>query len=138
VRLLDRAQACVRLSALSDKSAVELQTLLEKWFAKHFVKGINLPMLKQMHGSEAYAAFEACLGASSEADLIAIIRKVDPHCVGILSGTRSELAIHIQRLAAGHAPTPRTKRPRTAKKQTATGAPKSGGVLARSRQGPRG
>jgi hypothetical protein len=48
VRLLDRAQECVRLSVLSDKAAKELEELLVRWFTKYFVKGINLTLLKQL------------------------------------------------------------------------------------------
>jgi hypothetical protein len=135
VQLVDRSKACARLSVLSNQATADLEASLVKWFAKHFVKGINVPLLKRMNGSEAYTAFKACLGASGEADLIAIVRKLDPHRAGLLTRSGTELVAHLDRLAAGDLePAPKPQKPKPTRKRSSQAAPKSGGVLARSRQ----
>lgn len=141
MRLQDRAQVCGRLGVTSDKAATELNDLLAKWFNKHFVKGLTLPLLKGMRGTEALTAFELGLGDGSEADVIAIVRKLDPHRTELLTHSRAALMAHVRALAEQQItpaldpkkvkvpkPTPLSKQ-KAAKKQE-----KKGGVLERARQ----
>ena len=43
MRLQDLALASARVAIASEKASDELSALLDKWFAKHLVKGITLP-----------------------------------------------------------------------------------------------
>ncbi|MFZ1105369.1 MAG: hypothetical protein WAN86_21370, partial [Hyphomicrobiaceae bacterium] len=81
------------------KASDELSTLLEKWFAKHLVTGISLPMLRVLHETGALSSFLECLAARDETDVIAILRRVDPHRSGILKRPRREIEAHIRDLA---------------------------------------
>jgi hypothetical protein len=101
MRLHDLALASARVAITSEKASDELSALLEKWFAKHLVKGITLPGLRAMHNAGALKSFLECLPTRSEADVIAILRKVDPHGVAILTRPRAEMEAHVRDLATG-------------------------------------
>jgi hypothetical protein len=135
MRLQDLALATARLAIANEKASEELSALLEKWFAKHLVKGIRLPMLRAMHDTGAFAAYFDCLATRDEADVIAVLRKVDPHRTDMLSRTRREIEAHIGELAAGRIDP--AKKPKPANKPKAPkGAPgkrRNGGVYERSR-----
>ena len=105
MRLQELAQASGRLAIANDKAAEELTALLQKWFAKHFLKGIKLPLLKTMYGTEAFNAFTACLTEHGEAAVITVLRKLDPHRDDILdSDTNRDGGSH-PRACSGSDPT---------------------------------
>ena len=136
MRLQDLALASARVAIANEKASEDLSALLEKWFAKHLVKGIKLPMLRAMHDTGAINAFSECLAERDEADVIAVLRKVDPHRADILSSSRREMEAHIRELAAGRIdPAPKPKPP--AKSKTPKGASgksaRTGGIYERSR-----
>ena len=134
MRLQDRAQLCARLGVLTNKAGVDLDSLLSKWFNKHFVKGLKLPVLKSMKGTEALSAFEAGLSECSDAEVIGAMRKLDPHRDELLRRPRSELIAHLRALAEGRAePAPKPKAPKPAKKTNPKKTGK-GGILSQSRQ----
>ena len=133
MRLQELAQASGRLAIANDKAAEELTALLEKWFAKHFLKGIKLPLLKTMYGTEAFNAFTACLTEHGEAAVITVLRKLDPHRDDILTRTRTEMEAHIRELAAGRIqPTPKPKKGKTDKGPSGRST-RVGGIYERSR-----
>jgi len=136
MRLQDLAQTSARLAIANDKSSEELRTLLEKWFTKHFVKGIKLPLLKSMHATGAFQAFFGCLTERDEADVIAVLRKLDPHRAELLTRTRAEIEAHIRELAAGRLqPAPKPGSPKKTKtdKGPSGKSARTGGVYERSR-----
>jgi hypothetical protein len=102
MRLQDLALASARVSVASEKAADELSAALKKWFAKHLVTGISLSALRALHGAGALGSFLECLPTRSDADVIAILRKVDPHRSAILKRPRTEMEAHIRNLATGH------------------------------------
>jgi hypothetical protein len=101
MRLHDLALVSARVAITSEKASDELSALLEKWFAKHLVKGITLPGLRAMHNAGVLSSFLECLPTRSETDVIAILRKVDPHGVAILRRPRAEMEAHVRDLATG-------------------------------------
>ncbi len=136
MRLQDLALASARMAIANEKASEELSALLEKWFAKHLVKGVKLSMLKALHETGAFNAFSECLAEHDEVDLIAVLRKVDPHRADILTRPRSEMEAHIRELASGRVdpaqkPKPPSK-PKTPKRSSAKSA-RTGGVYERSR-----
>jgi hypothetical protein len=136
MRLQDLALASARVAIASEKASEDLSALLDKWFAKHLVKGIKLPMLRAMHDAGALPAFADCLAAHNEADVIAILRRVDPHRAEILARTRSEMEAHIRELASGRLePAEKPKPPKKAKAPKAASgkSARNGGVYERSR-----
>jgi len=136
MRLQDLALASARVAIASDKASEDLGTLLEKWFVKHLVRGIKLPMLRALHDAGAFPAFADCLAAHDEADVIAVLRKVDPHRIDLLIRPRPEMEAHIRELAAGRIdPVEKPKPVKKAKApKAASGKPvRNGGVFERSR-----
>lgn len=139
MRLQDLALASARVAIADEKASEDLSALLEKWFVKHLVKGIKLSMLKAVHHAGAFTAFADCLAAHGEADVIAVLRKVDPHRADILTRSRHEMEAHIRELAAGRiAPAEKPKPPKPPKKPKAPKAAsgksaRNGGVYERSR-----
>lgn len=135
MRLQDRAQLCARLGVLTNKAGADLDSLLSKWFSKHFVKGLKLPLLKSMKGTEALASFEAGLSGCSEDEVIGVVRKLDPHRPEVLRRPRPELIAHLRALAEGRAePAPKPKAPRPAAKKAIPKKTAKGGILSQSRQ----
>jgi hypothetical protein len=135
MKLRNKAEYCGRLSVTVEKASSELDTLLDKWFSKHFISGLKLPLLKSMSGTDGFIAFEAMVFEVEEAKLIAAVRKLDPHNVELLHRGRPELIAHLRDLAAGRVQ-PAAK-PRTTKAKSSTAAKKTSskeGVLSRSRQ----
>jgi hypothetical protein len=136
MRLQDLALASARVAMANEKASEDLSALLGKWFAKHLVEGIKLPMLRAMHDAGAFPAFAHCLAAHDEADVIAVLRRVDPHRADMLARSRPEMEVHIRELAAGRLnpaekPKP-VKKPKAPK--AASGKPiRNGGVYERSR-----
>jgi hypothetical protein len=136
MRLQELALASARAAIANEKAAEDLSALLEKWFAKHLVKGIKLPMLRALHDAGALSAFADCLSAHSEADVIGVLRKVDPHKVNILTRPRAEMEAHIRELAAGRiAPAEKPQAPKKPKAPKAASgkSARNGGVYERSR-----
>jgi hypothetical protein len=134
MRLQDRALASARVAIANEKASEELKVLLEKWFAKHLVKGVKLPMLRNIHDAGAFAAFADCLATHNEADVIAILRKLDPHRAEILARPRSEMEDHIRSLASGRLePAGKPKPPKNVKSPKAAKPVRNGGVYERSR-----
>jgi hypothetical protein len=136
MRLQDLALASARVAIADEKASEDLSALLDKWFAKHLVKGIKLPALRAMHDAGAFAAFADCLANHDEADVIAVLRKVDPHRADILARPRPEMEAHIRDLAAGRlGPAEKPKAPKRPKApKAATGkSVRNGGVYERSR-----
>jgi len=134
MRLTDKAQICARLGVLSEKAEADLDALLSKWFVKHYVKGMKLPLLKSMNGTEALKAFEEGLATCSEANVIAAVRKLDPHRTEILSRSRSELVAHLHALAKGTVePTPKPRPARRPRASNSARTRRGGGVLSQSR-----
>jgi hypothetical protein len=101
MRLQDLALASARTAVASQKAADELSATLEKWFAKHFVTGISLLSLRAVHDAGVLGALLECLRTRGEADVIAILRKVDPHSGAVLRRPRAEMEAHIADLATG-------------------------------------
>ena len=101
MRLQDLALASARVAIASEKAADELSSALNKWFAKHLVTGISLPALRALHSAGALGPFLECLPARNVVDVIAILRKVDPHRSAILKRPRAEMEAHIRDLATG-------------------------------------
>jgi hypothetical protein len=133
MRLRQLADTSGRLAISNDEAAGDLSILLEKWFAKHFLKGIKLPALKAMHGTDAFDAFSACLAEHGEEAVIAILRKLDPHRHELFARTRMEMEAHIRDLAAGRVqPAPKPKRAKTDKGPSGKPA-RVGGLYERSR-----
>jgi hypothetical protein len=124
------------MAVANEKASEDLNAVLEKWFSKHLVKGIKLPVLRALHGAGAFNAFSERLAEHSEADVIGILRKVDPNRTEILSGTRAQMESHLRDLAASvidPAPKPKpAKKPKAPKASSAKPA-RSGGVYERSR-----
>ncbi len=136
MQIKDKALACARLSANSDKAGTELTTVLDKWFEKHFVKGVSLKALQSLDATDALATFESVIALRSEADLIAVMRKVDPQNVTVLSKSRADMMLHIRALASGAAsPTAKPKPPKKPAPAKAAKPRKAGGFLANARQG---
>ena len=134
MRLQDRAQLCAQLGVLTNKAGSDLDSLLSKWFSKHFVKGLKLPLLKSVKGTEALASFEAGLSGCSEHEVIGVVRKLDPHRPEVLRRPRPELIAHLRALAEGRVePAPKPKAPRPVKKPVSKKSAK-GGILSQSRQ----
>jgi hypothetical protein len=133
MRLQDLAQNSGQLAVASEKASQELAALLGKWFTKHFVKGIKLPLLRAMYGTATFSAFSRCLAEHDETAVIAVLRKIDPFSEDIFRRTRSEMEAHIQGLAAGRIQP--TARPRKTKSDKGpSGKPvRIGGVYERSR-----
>lgn len=136
MRLQDLALASARVAIANEKASEDLTAVLEKWFAKHLVKGIKLPMLRAMHDTGAFNAFSECLTQHGEADVIAVLRKVDPHRADILSSSRPQMEAHIRELAAGRVvPAPKPKPPAKSKtpKVSSGKSARTGGIYERSR-----
>jgi hypothetical protein len=136
MRLQDLASASARVAVANEKAAEDLSALLEKWFAKHLVKGIKLPLLSAMHDTGTINAFFQCLAEHGEADVIAVLRKVDPNRAEILSSSRSEMEAHIRELAAGRIqPAAKPKAPPKGRTQKGSSkkVARNGGIYERSR-----
>jgi hypothetical protein len=101
MRLQDLALASARAAIASEKASGELSDTLGKWIVKHLVKGITLPTLRAMHSAGVLNSFLECLGTRNQADVIGVLRKVDPHRVDILKLSRSEMEAHIRDVAGG-------------------------------------
>ncbi len=133
MRLNELAQASARLAIANEKASEELAAALEKWFAKHFVKGIKLPLLKSLYGTEAFNAYSACLADQSEATVIAVLRKLDPFREEFLTRSRGEMELHIRELASGRIqPAPRPKKKKSDRGPSGKST-RTGGVYERSR-----
>ena len=137
MRLQDLALASARVAVANEKASEDLGALLEKWFAKHLVKGIKLPMLRAMHDTGTIGTFSEYLAEHDESDVIAVLRKVDPHRADILRSSRSDMEAHIRELAAGRIqPAARPKAPaksKTQKKEASGKSARNGGIYERSR-----
>ena len=134
MHLKDKADSFARLGLVSDKARDELSVALDKWFAKWFVKGIKLATLRELGDAQAYDAFERVLRGLAEAEVIAIVRKVDPENRAILSRARADIENHIRALAEGRvAPHGKISAKKNAKNPAKVA--KAGGVLATARQG---
>lgn len=101
MRLQELALASARVSIASEKASDELSAFLEKWFTKHLVAGLSLTALRALHDAGALNSFLECLAVHNEADVITVLRKVDPHRSNILKRPRAEIEVHIRELAAG-------------------------------------
>src|SRR5262245_19357355 len=117
MRLQDLALASARAAIATEKASDDLSALLEKWFAKHLVKGSELPMLQAMHAAGAFDSCSECLATRDETDVIAVLRKVDPHRSDIFNRSRFEMESHIRDLAAGRMePAQKPKPPKASSK----------------------
>lgn len=135
MKLRNKAEYCGRLSVTAEKASSQLDTLLDKWFAKNFISGLKLPLLKSMNGTDGFVAFEAMISEVEEAKLISVVRKLDPYRVELLHKEKSELIAHLRNLASGQVQA--ASKPRTTKAKSPGSAKKSSskdGVLSRSRQ----
>lgn len=136
MRLDEQAQASAELAPTDRMASEELAALLEKWFIKHFVKGIKLSQLKGLCISGLYDSFSRCLEQQSEPCVIAVVRKLDPHGTEVLKRTREGLEAHIRDLASGRVEP--TAKPKPIRKPKADKGPsgksaKLGGIYERSR-----
>ena len=131
-----KARISARLAVASGKAGSELGMLLDKWFEKHFVKGITLPLAKGMHATGTMSGFEEAMQGYGDQTVVAVVRKLDPHCISILSRPRQEMLAHILALASGaQEPAGRPKVAKAPKAPTVAKPRKPGGVLANARQG---
>ena len=131
----DKAQTAVRLAVANEKARTELELILDKWFRKYFVKGITLPQAKGMHSTGTFSTFEEVLQKQEDQIVIAVVRKLDPRCIEVLSRPRPELVAHIRALASGAMkPTGKPKPQKKPKVPSPSKPRKPGGVLANARQ----
>ncbi|MDX2259547.1 MAG: hypothetical protein NW205_11600 [Hyphomicrobiaceae bacterium] len=129
-----KAETCSRLAAGHEKASAELGVLLKKWFEKHFVKGLTLPQAKGMHSIGVFSAFDEALQEYEDQTVIAVVRKLDPHCIEVLSRPRDEMLAHIRALASGaREAAGKPKPPKKAKAQSKSKPRKPGGILANAR-----
>ena len=123
MKVQDNVQLCGRLALANEKAAAELDIFLDKWVQKHFVKGSSIQALSVLRSSGALPSLQSWLQSrSSDADVLAIIRKVDPNNRDILTTSAGRMIEHVDALARGTAPVPK---PKPAKQ------PKSGGSKTR-------
>lgn len=134
MKLHDKAAQCARLGAVSGKAAADLDEMLQKWFVKHFVKGLTLPVLKSLNGTEGLTAFENILSAVPDHELLAVVRKLDAHRPELLALTRNEILVHIRAMAQGQISPAEKPKKQTKKKATSSKNATKGGILAQSRQ----
>lgn len=110
MKVQDNAQLCGWLALANEKAATELNILLEKWVQKHFVKSSSAQTLSLLRSSGALPSLLSWLQSrSSDADVLAIIRKVDPNNREILTATKNQMIEHVEALARGTAPAPKPK-----------------------------
>ena len=135
MRIHDKVEASALLSVQEAKAGRDLELLLDKWFAKHFVKGVKLPLLRSLHSTGSVSKFMQLLALRPLSDIIAVARKLDPHMVGLLAKPADEIISHLGLLASGKAtPAGKPKPARKAKIQKVEVEIRPGGVLANSRQ----
>jgi hypothetical protein len=109
---------------------IKRESDLEPWFerglglTKHFVKGINPETLPAMHSTDALDAFVELLAKCPEADVIAVIRKLDPQRPDLMKVSRPATIEHIGKLASG--PIQPTPKPGRRSRSSAKGARKAG------------
>jgi hypothetical protein len=108
MNLSQTAQAAARLAVVNEKAQAALNKGLTNWFSTQFVKSIKMPALQGIHQSGAYTAFAEFLSDASDAERIAILKKIDLYRPEMLMRSKAEVMAHIEALAAGHlAPAPK-------------------------------
>jgi hypothetical protein len=100
VNLQDKAKACARVGIVDGKAGADLGSALTKWFIAAYVKGLTLSKLRDLRAPEAWTSFALLVG-SSDKDLIAAVRKVDPNNTAVLKQTSDGIVEHLRQLSLG-------------------------------------
>ena len=121
MKIQDRAHLSGRLALANERAADELETLLDKWVLKHFVKGTSAQALMLLRSSGGLQSLVTWLNSrQSTSDVLAIIRKLDRHNRDVLVSDHQQMIAHVEELAGGLAPVPKPRPAPKPKKRART------------------
>ena len=130
---IEAAQAAARLAVVNEKANAACDTLLKKWFAAQFVRGMKLPLLRAVFQAGAYPAFAQLLGEATNSDLSTILSKIDKYQPNQMQ-PRAKILEHMEALASGNIePTPKPRAPRKSKAKSVKAPKKKVGIISDSK-----
>jgi hypothetical protein len=130
----DRARMCAEISKVAEGSASELDTFFGKWFEKNFVKQATLARLRRLQELGRLKAYVSLLGERNDVDVIAALKKADPHVgADVLGPSKLNQIDHLVALAEGRTQ-PASKPQKRVTPKPVVARPKTGSVLTTGRQ----
>ncbi len=93
------AASSVRLSSITEKHQIKLETALDKWFRNDVLKAITLPILKQIYHAGVYKDFIELLSNVNDAERIKLLNKLDAFNPRVKTFSARQALAHLENIA---------------------------------------